>query len=90
MGFFNKLKGNDGTRRYQVGVQNENVFSIDKNYTLVEVITLLKYQAYKSWGSNEALEILLIIASIRECLLNDSKLNKISDKETISEIVATT
>lgn len=82
MGFFNKLKGNDGTRRYQVGVQNENVFSIDKNYTLVEVITLLKYQAYKNWGSNEALEILLIIASIRECLLNDSKLNKISDKET--------
>lgn len=82
MEFFNKLKGSNGTKRYQVGIQNENVFSIDKNYTLVEVITLLKYQAYKSWGSNEALEILLIIASIRECLLNDSKLNKISDKET--------
>lgn len=81
MGFFNKLRGSDGARRYQVGVQNDNVFSIDKNYTLVEVITLLKYQAYTNWGSNEALEILLTIASIRECLLNDSRLNKISDKE---------
>lgn len=82
MGFLDKLKGNDGTKRYQVGIQNENVFSIDKNYTLVEVITLLKYQAYKSWGSDEALNILLTIASVRECLLNDSKLNKISDRET--------
>lgn len=81
MEFFNKFKGNNGTKKYQVGIQNENVFSIDKNYTLVEVITLLKYQAYKNWGSNEALEILLTIASIRECLLNDSKLNKITDRD---------
>lgn len=82
MGLLNKFKGYDTTKRYQAGIQNESVFSRDKNYTLVEVITLLKYQAYKKWGSNEALDILLLIASFRESLIADNKLNKITDKET--------
>lgn len=86
MGLLDKLKNNDGTRRYQAGTRNESVFAIDKNHSLVEVITLLKYQAYMMWGSNEALEILLTIASIRECLLNDLSLNdtmKTADRESL-------
>ena len=83
MKFLDKLKMTDGTKKYQMGVQNDSVFSIDKNYSLVEVITLLKYQAYINWGSDEALEILLTIASIRDCLLNDAKLQKITDTATL-------
>lgn len=83
MKFLDKLKMTDGTKKYQIGVQNDSVFSIDKNYSLVEVITLLKYQAYINWGSDEALEILLTIASIRDCLLNDAKLQKITDTATL-------
>ena len=79
MSLLDKIKGIDSSKRNQMGAQNESVFSVDKNYSLVEVITLLKYQAYINWGSDEALEILLTIASIRECLLNDAKLQKITD-----------
>lgn len=83
MNLFDKLKGSNN--RYSMGVQNEGVFTTDKNYTLVEVITLFKYQAYANWApnepSNEALEILLIIASIRECLLNDAKLKNVTDEK---------
>lgn len=80
---FGKLTGSDGAKKYQIGAQNDSVFSIDKQYSLVEVITLLKYQAYINWGSDEALEILLTIASIRECLLNDAKLQRITDTATL-------
>lgn len=86
MGLLDKLKGSEVGKKYQSGVKNETIFSTEKNYSLVEVITLLKYQAYTMWGSNEALEILLTIASIRECLLNDAKLNqsmKTADRDSL-------
>ena len=86
MGFLDKLKGSENGKKYSIGAKNENIFSVDKQYSLVEVITLLKYQAHLKWGSDEALEILLVIASIRECLLNDAKLNKFmktTDKESL-------
>lgn len=47
---------------------------MEKKHTLVEIITLLKYKACKNWGSDEALEILLVIASLRECLLQHADL----------------
>lgn len=86
MGFLDRLKGSENGKKYTVGVKNENIFSVDKNYSLVEVITLLKYQAHLKWGSDEALEILLVIASIRECLLNDARLSKsmkTADRESL-------
>lgn len=82
MTWLDKLKGNEG-KKYQSGIRNENVFSIDKNYTLVEVITLLKYQAYMLWGSDEALDILLMIASLRKCLLDEANLDTITDRDAL-------
>lgn len=86
MGLLDKFKSSENGKKYSIGSANENIFSVDKSYSLVEVITLLKYQAFLKWGSDEALEILLVIASIRECLLNDAKLNKFmktADKESL-------
>lgn len=79
-GIFDKFKNTDGSRRY-VGTPNKTIFSIDKNYSLVEVITLLKYQAYSSWETPEALDIILTIGSIRDCLLKDARLEKITDTQ---------